>query len=167
MRGILKKVIVAMTALSVVGGAVRAQGTACDSPCKFILLPLVSQKNVPVPNSNPLSELQEKLRSGDLGVTPEPYQLQRLPTPVPGSPLPVYPDSLKRAGVEGLVVASFQVDTLGKVDLNTVQIEKATHQLFAIAVLDVLGRMQFSPPEINGIKVRRSITYPFAFNIAH
>ena len=166
MRRILNSVIVATAAIGIAGGMVRAQGTVCDSPCKFILLPIYPRaESPPVPNSNPLSELQQKMRLENRNAVPEPFQLLRVPTPLPGTPTPLYPDSLKKAGIEGRVLAKFDVDTLGVVDVNTIEIVQATDQLFAVAVLDVLPRIEFSPPLINGIKVRRTIYHLFEFNI--
>jgi TonB family protein len=165
MRGFFDKLAIVMVAVGVSVGALGAQRTVCDSPCKFILLPLQVPRSSPVPNSNPLAELQDSARARDAIKLRPPFVVERLATPLPGAPTPTYPDSLKKAEVEGSVLASFEVDTLGTVDVATIKILQSTHPLFAIAVLEVLPRIQFSPPELNGIKVRRLVQYPFAFKI--
>ena len=164
MNGFLNRMIGAAVALVVITVAARAQGTVCDSPCKLIHLPLIIEKNQqPRPNSNPLAELQGKVQAQ---VYFE-YQVDRPAVQAPGSVWPVYPDSLKKAKVEGEVVASFAVDTLGRVDVETIQILKWTQQLFVVAVLDALPRMKFRPAELKGVKVRQLVQQPFVFNIAH
>ena len=47
-------------AMGIGSAPVEAQGTACDSPCKVMNLPLIRRNDAPVPNSNPLAELQGK-----------------------------------------------------------------------------------------------------------
>jgi hypothetical protein len=53
-------------ALIFAAGTAGAQKTVCDSPCKEILLPMTAQKPLPVPNSNPLFELQSKVTGANI-----------------------------------------------------------------------------------------------------
>lgn len=55
--------LLATCAMVVPAGA--QQKTVCDSPCKLIPLPLVRENDQPVPNSNPLAELQGKVRAAN------------------------------------------------------------------------------------------------------
>jgi hypothetical protein len=65
-------------AIMFAAGTADAQKTVCDSPCKEILLPLTMQKSVPVPNSNPLSELQSKVTGANVACD-SPCKLLLLP----------------------------------------------------------------------------------------
>ncbi len=164
MRGILRTAIVVMVALAGLGGTARAQRTVCDSPCKFILLPLPVPRSSPVPNSNPLRELQDSMNARDaikqlrppfivkqLSAADMPvgaatlleYQVDKPAAPDRGNIAPVYPDSLKRAKVNGEVVAKFIVDTTGRVKTESIEILSSTSQLFTLAVREALQRMKF------------------------
>jgi TonB family protein len=80
----------------------------------------------------------------------------------------IYPDSLRRAGIEGEVDAEFTVDTTGRVDQAAgIKITKATNDLFSAAVRSALPRMKFFPAEIGGHKVRQLVQQPFTFAITH
>ena len=160
---------VVLGACAVIGAADAANGqrTPCDSPCRFILLPLITPNDQPVPNSNPLKELQEKIQ----GQAQQPtvyfeYQVEKPARQAPGSVAPHYPDSLKVAKVEGEVVAAFVVDTTSLADTTTLKILKSTHHLFSAAVRDALPRMRFIPAEIRGVKVKQLVQQPFVFNFA-
>jgi TonB family protein len=138
----------------------------CVSPCPFMLLPLtppVVIEQLPLPFV--LKKGQVDIPVGSQ--TFFEYQVEKPAVPAPGGVTPQYPDSLKAAKIEGEVVASFVVDTLGRVDLETIQILKWTQQLFAVAVLDALPRMRFLPAEIRGVKVRQLVQKPFTFILPH
>jgi len=87
------------------------------------------------------------------------------PAIVVSSATPGYPDALRRAGVEGEVVVSFVVDTLGRADMTTYTVIRATHDLFARAVRDAVSRERFRPAEVGAMKVRQLVQQPFAFSI--
>ena len=149
----------------------------CKSPCPFMLLPLISPPpghvEGPIPNLNPLAELQGrrsvvvKITEGDFPVAPPAlfeYQVDKPASPARKNVSPVYPDSLRKANVYGEVIASFVVDTLGQVEVESIQILKSTHQLFAMSVLEALPRMKFLPAELHGVKVRQVVQQPFIFH---
>jgi protein TonB len=87
-------------------------------------------------------------------------------TSVPGSPSPRYPDILKTAGVEGEVIVSFVVDTLGMADPLSLRVLKSTHQLFADAVVAAVPNMRFFPALVGGRPVKQLVMEPFVFNIS-
>ena len=60
---------------------------------------------------------------------------------------PRYPESLRQAGIDGRVLVRFTVDTLGRVDMSSVQILESTHDLFTRAVRDALAGFRFKPPK--------------------
>ena len=72
----------------------------------------------------------------------------------PRSPLPRFPQLLKDSGVEGMARLQFVVDTLGRVELESVRVVDATHPLFAAAVQATLPRMHFSPARAGNHRVR-------------
>jgi protein TonB len=81
--------------------------------------------------------------------------------PVP----PRYPESLRRAGVEGDVVAKFVVDTTGRVDMATVEIVRSPHDAFTAAVRETLARLRFHPSTVGERKVKALAVMPFRFTL--
>ena len=81
------------------------------------------------------------------------------------SPVPLYPQLLKDAGIEGSVRLRFVVDTLGRVELGTVQIAEATHPAFAMAVQAVLPRLRFTPARVGEHRVRQLVEFPLQFRL--
>jgi TonB family protein len=92
-------------------------------------------------------------------------QVDRQASPRPGNSPPAYPDPLRKAKVEGVVLAQFVVDTLGRADMSTFKVLKSTHELFAQSVRSALARYRFSPAELSGRKVKQLIQMPFDFGI--
>lgn len=76
---------------------------------------------------------------------------------------PVYPDSLKAAGVEGEVLAQFVVDSLGRVEPSSIKILRSTHELFSRAVIEALPKMDYTPAMVGSRRVRQLVQEPFAF----
>jgi len=78
---------------------------------------------------------------------------------------PVYPGVLRRAGVEGQVVVRFVVDTLGRVEAESVEVREASHAPFADAVREVMPRLRFRPATAGGRRVRQLVEMPFEFRM--
>jgi protein TonB len=78
---------------------------------------------------------------------------------------PRYPESMRQAGFDGRVLVRFTVDTLGRVDMSTVQIVQSTHDLFSRAVRDALPGFRFKPAEVGGVRVRALAEMPFEFSL--
>jgi periplasmic protein TonB len=76
---------------------------------------------------------------------------------------PRYPAVLASAGVEGSVLAEFVVDTLGRVERETIVMLRSDHRQFELSVRDALARMRFAPAEAQGRKVRQLVQQPFSF----
>jgi TonB family protein len=94
------------------------------------------------------------------------FQVEKPARMLPETPTPVYPDKLRRAGIEGNVEAEFTVDTTGRVDQAAgIKITDATNDLFAAAVRSALPSMRFYPAEISRHKVRQLVQQPFTFMI--
>ena len=81
------------------------------------------------------------------------------------SAAPAYPDSLRRAGVEGQVTAQFVVDTTGRVDVGSFVHLESTHGRFTESVQQALPRMFFRPALLNGQKIRQLVQLPFVFKL--
>lgn len=82
-----------------------------------------------------------------------------------GGVTPRYPPQLASAGVEGLVEMEFVVDTLGRVERESVRALRADHPQFEQSVRDALQRMRFIPAEVGGRRVRQLVQQPFTFAI--
>jgi protein TonB len=113
-----------------------------------------------------------RLVDGPVGVTPnvsgdqpltERY-VDRAVVALPGGS-PRYPSLLQSAGLEGDVRAQFVVDTLGRVEHESVRILESTHESFAQSVRDALLRARFVPAEAGGRKVRQLVEQPFSFRL--
>lgn len=84
--------------------------------------------------------------------------------PLAGNPAPAYPPAALRAGVEGSVVASLQVDTQGKVtDASIVSHDGERSRDLDRAVLDTLRGWRFDPAVRNGHAVATVVRVPVDF----
>ena len=89
------------------------------------------------------------------------------PPRVVGKPAePRYPAVLRETGTAGRAVVQFVVDTLGRAEMEGVQVVEATHPLFAESVRAVLARYRFTPGEAAGRKVRTRVQIPFDFTLS-
>jgi periplasmic protein TonB len=79
---------------------------------------------------------------------------------------PRYPDLLRQAGVDGSVLIQFTVDTLGRVDMQSVKVLSSTHNMFTDAVRQSLGAFRFKPAEVNGKRVPALAQMPFEFHLS-
>ncbi|HET9423863.1 MAG TPA: TonB family protein [Gemmatimonadaceae bacterium] len=81
--------------------------------------------------------------------------------PVP----PRYPESLRRAGIEGSVVVRFVVDTSGRVDMASIEVVRSTHDAFTAAVRESVARLRFTASMAGDRKVRAQAMMPFQFTL--
>lgn len=81
------------------------------------------------------------------------------------SAAPMYPDSLRLAGIEGAVTAQFVVDTTGRVEAGTFVLLESSHGRFTQSVREALPHMLFRPAELNGRKIKQLVQLPFVFRI--
>jgi periplasmic protein TonB len=103
------------------------------------------------------------LPGGDTGAPFRDDQVDRMAASLPGSAVPAYPESLRSAGVDGIIAAQFVVDTLGRVEPGSFRVLQSTHEAFATAVRQALPRMRFVPAEARGRRVRVLVQQSFAF----
>jgi TonB family protein len=76
-----------------------------------------------------------------------------------------YPEELRRENMEGSVLLSFVVDEQGRPLDGSVRLVKATHALFAQAVLGFLPKQRFEPARIGGCPVAQLVQWPFNFSL--
>ena len=80
-------------------------------------------------------------------------------------PLPVYPELLRQAGIEGQVILEARVDSTGRVQGTSVSVVSATHAGFVEPARQALIATLFRPARVNGRAVLMLVRVPFAFSI--
>jgi periplasmic protein TonB len=103
--------------------------------------------------------------AGDTGEAMSAMAVDREVVPL-GGITPRYPGMLAIAGIEGTVVMQFVVDTLGRVERESVRVVRADQRMFVESVREALTRMRFVPAEAAGRKVRQLVEQSFAFALA-
>jgi protein TonB len=78
---------------------------------------------------------------------------------------PAYPETLRAAGIDGMVRVQFVVDTTGRAELSTVRVIESTHELFTRSVLASLRQARFTPGEVSGRRVRTLVERAYRFDI--
>lgn len=79
------------------------------------------------------------------------------------SPLPRYPDILRRSRLEGGVRVRFVVNEDGRADLSTLTVLESTHPAFVESVRSVLPRLRFTPARVGRERVKQVVEIPFGF----
>ena len=81
------------------------------------------------------------------------------------SAAPIYPRELLAIGAEGLVQATYVVDTVGRVDTTTIQVVQSDDPRFTASVRTALPQMRFRPAKRAGKTVRQLVEQKFRFQI--
>ena len=81
------------------------------------------------------------------------------------SAAPVYPRELVALGMQGMVQATYVVDTTGMVDTTTVKVDFSDDPRFTESVRNALGQMRFRPAIRQGKTVRQLVEQKFRFRI--
>lgn len=76
---------------------------------------------------------------------------------------PEYPEHLRDAGIGGRVMVQFILDTLGRAEVQSVQVIQSPDPEFNQPVIDCLVRSQFRPARIHGRAVRVRLKIPYDF----
>ena len=82
------------------------------------------------------------------------------------SAAPAYPRELLALGVEGVVQATYVVDTAGQVDTTSIEVLYSDDPRFTQSVRTALGGMRFRPARRAGHAVRQLVQQQFRFKIA-
>ena len=93
------------------------------------------------------------------------FQVEQPVAPAAGSASPRYPDLLRKAGVEGEVLAQFIVGPDGRADVSSFRVLKSDHDLFVASVRNALPMMRFKPALVGGRAVRQLVQQPFSFTM--
>lgn len=80
-------------------------------------------------------------------------------------PLPVYPELLRQAGVQGQVLLEAVVDTTGRVRAASISVVFATNPKFVAPARQALLATLFRPGRVGGRPVSMLVRVPFSFAI--
>jgi TonB family protein len=91
------------------------------------------------------------------------FQVERAASPIEGSPVPQYPDSLRATGLEGLVLVQFVVTADGLPVVSTFKVLRSNYRMFDESVRAALPMMKFRPAQVGGRAVSQLVQMPFEF----
>jgi hypothetical protein len=92
-------------------------------------------------------------------------QVDEIVERVESSAAPIYPHDLLAIGAQGLVRATYVVDTSGLVDTTTIKVILSDDPRFTASVVTALGQMRFRPAKRGGKTVRQLVEQKFNFKI--
>ena len=87
------------------------------------------------------------------------------PTRLSGPPAR-YPEMLRQAGVEGVVLLDFIIDATGRVDSSSLTVVRSTNRAFEGPSMEVIRRSMYTPGENDGIPVAVRVQQQIGFSIA-
>ena len=142
--GLTRRSIAGISVGTTVGdGTVRPQDAyLCNGPCSPVRSSVEGNGEAPVWAGN---DVAMRLRD----------------RPVP----PRYPESLRRAGIDGTVLVRFVVDTAGRVDPGSIEIVRSTHDAFTASVRESVLKLRFFPAVAGKAKVPARAMMPFQFTL--
>ena len=80
-------------------------------------------------------------------------------------PVPRYPEMLRQAGVEGVVMHEFGIDTTGRVEEQNVKVLHSTNRAFEAPARNVIVRSLYRPGRVRGVAVRVLVQQQIGFSI--
>jgi TonB family protein len=80
--------------------------------------------------------------------------------------MPRYPEMLRQAGIEGMVLLEFVIGADGRVDSTTINVLQSTNRAFEGPSKDVIARSLYSPGEVGGEPVATLATQQIGFSIS-
>jgi TonB family protein len=92
-------------------------------------------------------------------------QVDRMVERYASSAAPVYPPELEARRTEGQVMASYVVDTAGRVDTTTIKVLGSDHPRFTESVRTALAEARFRPATRGGHTVRQLVQQRFRFRL--
>lgn len=133
--------------------AVLAAMVACEmqSPSEPTIRPMVTGKPSPV------------IMPADAAYFE--FQVEQPVTPATGTATPRYPELLRKAGIQGEVLAQFVVGPDGLADVGSFKVLKSSHKLLTEAVRNALPEMRFNPALVGGKAVHQLVQEPFTFSM--
>lgn len=94
------------------------------------------------------------------------FQVEKAASAYPTNQPPAYPAVLRAAGVQGVVIGKFVIDTTGLADMRSFEVLRSDHEGFTTAVREALPAMRFHPAEVGGRRVKQLVQMPFSFSIS-
>ncbi|MBC8088681.1 MAG: TonB family protein [Phycisphaerae bacterium] len=92
-------------------------------------------------------------------------QVDRPVSILSGYRTPRYPEALRAAGVQQTLNVEFVVDTLGRIEANSLTFRDNPHESFTNAVREALRNAKFRPAEVTGRRVRQRVSQAFVFSL--
>lgn len=92
------------------------------------------------------------------GNQPVPAGIVDEPPRVISSPKLRFPETLRAAGLEGVVLVSFVVDTTGRAEPESIAIVASTHPAFEASAKEVIRKSRYRPGRMRGKPVRTLAT---------
>lgn len=80
-------------------------------------------------------------------------------------PVPRYPEMLRQAGIEGVVLLEFVIDTSGRVEEESINVLQSTNRAFEGPARDVVRRSLYRPGRVRGQAVRVLVQQQIGFTI--
>jgi protein TonB len=153
-----------------------------SAPLPTIAVPTITPTTLPPIDVNTPVVPAEEIRIGGPGALTSPYPsgprgiyvpgsvlnsdaVERVPSLIGNARAPRYPDALRQSNIAGNVAVRFVVDTLGRAEMDGVEILETSHPLFAESVKNALAFYRFTPGEVAGHKVRTMVQIPFTFSL--
>lgn len=143
----------------------RYTGVRGQSECGVILLWSRGPDTEPkrLGQSITPEELEQLIASSTIYTAEQVDSVARLNQAHP--PAIEYPPSLRAEHIEGMVLAEFVVDTLGRVEANRFGIVGSTDPLFSDAVRNAIRGASYTPAMRGGRRVRQLVRQPFEFKL--
>jgi TonB family protein len=159
----------------VLGNAVLVQPFAADSATVGFLLTVADTNGVSrqvVTDKDGMEEFLDMLAKGVAAAkTLTDNELMRQ-GPIEEKPIAlakhlnyVYPRAPKLANQSGSALVQFIVDTTGKAKPESIVCVQATYRDFALAAMDAVKMMEFTPATLEGHKIEQLVQYPFDFKL--
>ncbi|NUS99216.1 MAG: TonB-dependent receptor plug domain-containing protein, partial [Gemmatimonadaceae bacterium] len=149
--------------LSASGAPARYQGTGDESRCGTLLLWSrgldTERRRAPVVAA---ADQMDSLHLAGAVFAATEVETEARPTDANVAAL-VYPPDLYSAGLGGLVVAEFVVDTTGRMEPDQFAVLSSPHVLMSRAVYEALGGATFVPARRAGLAVRQIVQMRFRF----
>jgi protein TonB len=82
-------------------------------------------------------------------------------------PLPVYPPLLQQAQIEGTVMVQAIIDTMGRVEPNSIKVMSSANPGFNESAKQSVSKSLFRPARVYGKAVRVLIQIPITYSIKH
>jgi TonB family protein len=82
------------------------------------------------------------------------------------SPPPRYPELLRQAHIEGIVIIEGVVDTLGRMEQRTLRVVASPHPALSASAMECLAGAIFRPGRVEGRAVRVLVQVPVHFTVA-